>query len=103
MKHTILLTLLPGVLLLTACNDGNYKPNTVDQHFGLAYKQVTQAQILNPQAAQNPPLDPPKKMDGYAGQNTIDTFREGYSNVEETQSININMGGNGGGGSSGGN
>ncbi len=102
MTQTPLFALLSGCLLLSACNDGNYKPNTVDQHFGLAYKQVTQAQILNPEAAQNPPLDPSKTMDGYAGQNTIDAFREGYSTVEDTQNISINVGG-GGGGSSGGN
>jgi len=83
-----------SALLLTACNDANYKPTTVDENFGMAYKQVTQAQILNPEAAQNPPLNPPKRLDGYAGANTMDAYREGFSNVEETQAVEISVGGN---------
>ena len=81
-----------STLLVVACNDANYKPTTVDQNFGMAYRQVTQAQILNPKAAQNPPLDPPKHMDGYAGANTIDAFRDGFSAIEETQAISISVG-----------
>ena len=84
-----------STLLVVACNDANYKPTTVDQNFGMAYRQVTQAQILNPEAAQNPPLDPPKHMDGYAGANTIDAFRDGFSAIEETETLSISVGADG--------
>jgi len=83
-------------LLLTSCNDANYKPTEVDRNFGLAYKQVTQAQILNPDAAQNPPARPSKQMNGEAGENTLRTYREGFSTIEESQPVEISIGGSSG-------
>ena len=93
-NHWNLLAL--SALLLTACNDANYKPIEVDKNFGLAYKQVTRAQILNPDAAQNPPLRPSKQMNGEAGENSIEAYREGFSTVEESQPVEISIGGSSG-------
>ena len=92
-----------SALLLTACNDANYKPTTVDENFGMAYKQVTQAQILNPDAALNPPLNPPKRLDGMTGEAALGAYREGFASVERTDSVEISIGGSDSGGSSGGN
>ena len=81
-----------STLILTACGDANYKPSNVDANFGKSVKHMVQAQILNPDAAQNPPTEPPKHMDGYAGGNTLDALREGFSTVEKLDSIQISIG-----------
>lgn len=83
-----------STLLLSACGDANYRPSAVDDNFGKSVNHMLQAQILNPQAAQNPPSEPPKHMDGYAGENTIEALREGFSTIEEPQSIEISVGDN---------
>ncbi len=89
-----------STLILTACGDANYKPSNVDANFGKSVKHMVQAQILNPDAAQNPPTEPPKHMDGYAGVNTLDALREGFSTVEQLDSIEISIGDSSGGSSS---
>lgn len=83
-----------SVLLLTACNDTNYKTSAIDENFGLAYKQVTQAQILNPDAAENPATEAPKDMDGQAGEGVINAFHQGFQTMEQTESISISVGDN---------
>ena len=96
MKNNKCLNLLAvSALLLTACNDSNYRPTQVDNNFGAAYKQITQAQILNPDAALNPPLDPPKNMDGQAGEATMQSYRDSFSTTQESQSVEISSGGGG--------
>ena len=80
-----------SALILSACGDANYRPSAVDDNFGKSVKHMMQAQILNPQAAQNPPTEPPKHMDGYAGENTIEAFRETFSTIEEVSPIDITV------------
>jgi len=101
MKNNKCLNLLAiSALLITGCNDSNYRPTQVDNNFGSAYEQVTQAQILNRDAALNPPLNPPKNMDGQAGQATIQSYRDSFSTMQQSQSVEISSGGSGGGSSS---
>ncbi|MEO1878522.1 MAG: hypothetical protein ABGX40_00980 [Methylococcales bacterium] len=75
------------LLLLTACGNANHRPTQVDNNFGKAMKHMLQAQILNPQAAQNPPLAPPKHMDGEAGGATIKAYRQSFSTLTESQAV----------------
>lgn len=96
MKNTIFIL---TVLLLTACTDTNHKPLALDDNFGRAYRQVMQAQILNPYAAQYPPMAV-KKMEGDIGRNIMETYREGYDRRQRIQPVNINIGGSNSGSTS---
>jgi len=101
MKIPALPVLMAGTLWLAGCADGNHRPYVLDDSFGKTVNHLVKAQIANPQAAANPPADAPNTMDGYAGVNAINGYREGFSQVaEQPQGLTINIGG--AGGSSGG-
>lgn len=86
-------------LLLSACVDNGYKPVALDSNYGRSVKQVMQAQFLNPQAAANPSKKVSNKLDGQTGQNIMNTYRQGFSQREQVQSVNINLGGSSSGSS----
>ena len=81
MKMHILPALLAGALGLAGCADGNYRPYRLDDSFGNSFKQLVKASIANPQAAANPPVNAPRKMDGYAGVNIMKSFRASFGVV----------------------
>jgi hypothetical protein len=78
MKMLILPALLAGALCLAGCADGNYRPYRLDDSFGKSAKQMVKASIADPQAAANPPLNAPRKMDGYAGVTIMKSFRASF-------------------------
>ncbi len=84
-----------AALLLTACTDSSHKPLALDDNFGRAYRQIKQAQILNPYAAKYPPL-PVRQMEGDVGREVMDGYRKSFDKTEEVQSVNINIGGSSG-------
>lgn len=88
-----------ALCLLSACADGNHRPYALDKNFGQIQQQMMQAQIADPQAAQNPPPDSPRKMDGYAGTNTMQGYRDGFGQglSQPQQEMTINIGGSSGG------
>jgi hypothetical protein len=96
MKISTIPALMAGVLCLAGCADGNYKPYVLDDSFGKSAKQLVKASIADPQAAANPPADSPRKMDGYAGVNTINSYRQGFSQLTQPQGLTINIGGSSG-------
>jgi hypothetical protein len=78
--------------LLLACADSNYTMPRLDGHFGQTHKQLLQAQMVNPEAALNPSPNPPEKLDGYAGFQTMKSYREGFAQtIEPSQDISINL------------
>ncbi len=81
------------MLATTACTAFQNEPVVYDSTFGQSVNQIKQAQILNPEAANNPPLDPPKKLDGYIGERAIEQYRKDLGKRESTKSVNINLGG----------
>lgn len=101
MKSYTLPALIAGALLLTACADGKYEPQVLDDSFGQTARHMVKAQIADPQAAENPPADSPRKMDGYAGVNVMRGYRQSFGGEIETQGININIGTVGGSSSGG--
>lgn len=103
MNYKTILTAAISGLMLTACADGTYRPYNLDDKFGQVEKQMVKAQIADPEAAENPPADSPRRMDGYAGVNTLKSYRNGFSQTAEPQGLTINIGGaSGGSGGSGG-
>ncbi|MFZ2170081.1 MAG: hypothetical protein WAW61_10640 [Methylococcaceae bacterium] len=102
MKISTIPALVAGVLWLAGCADGNFRPYVLDDSFGKTAKQMVNASIANPQAAKNPPADSPRKMDGYAGVNTINSYRQTFSQIEQPQGLTINIGGSSGSSGSGG-
>jgi hypothetical protein len=102
MKTLTIPVLMVGALWLIGCADGNHRPYTLDDSFGKTANHLVKAQISDPQAAANPPADSPRKMDGYAGVNTIRTFRNAFGQDTQPQPLTINIGGATGSGSSSG-
>jgi cell division protein ZapA (FtsZ GTPase activity inhibitor) len=88
-----------AAIMLCGCADGNYRPYNLDDRWGQSQQQALRAQIADPQAAENPLPDSPRKMDGYAGVNTMRTYRDGFGQNVQPQGLTINIGGGTGGGS----
>jgi len=99
MKQFSLPFLMSGFLVLSGCADGNYLPYKVDDKFGQTTRQIAKVSIADPQAAENPPADSPKRRDGYVGQYTLDGYRTSFGQVSQPQGLTINIGS--GSGSSG--
>lgn len=89
-------------LLLSACADNGYKPVVLDSQFGKSVKQVSQAQLLNPKVAANPSQKISKKLDGLAGQNIMNSYRQSFGQTQQVQNVTINVGGSSSGSSSSG-
>ncbi|MGR8980024.1 MAG: hypothetical protein ACU84H_08050 [Gammaproteobacteria bacterium] len=102
MKALTFASLITALLLTAGCADGNYRPYTLDDSFGKTARHMVQAQIADPEAAAHPLPDSPRKMDGYAGVQTLDGYRGGFGQVSQPEGLTINIGGAGGGSSSGG-
>jgi hypothetical protein len=93
------LILTASAALLLACADGRYQPRLVDSNFGKTVNSVKYAQIADKEAAAHPPVNSPRKMDGYAGVNVMSTYRDGFATqIEQPPSVNINIGGASSGG-----
>ncbi len=96
--HTIP-ALMAGAVLLAGCADGNYRPYTLDDSFGKTVNHWVTAQIADPQAAKHPQANSAAIMDGYAGGNTMRTFRNAFGQdtpVQPPQQMTIgNISGSG--------
>ena len=103
MKIQTIPALMAGAIWLAGCADGNFRPYRLDDSFGKTVNQTVKASISDPQAAENPPVDSPRKMDGYAGVQTLGTYRNSFGQTNQIQglTINIGSGSSGSGGSSG--
>ena len=99
MKMHTLPALLAGALWLAGCADGNYRPYTLDDSFGKTVNRLVTAQIADPQAAKHPKAKSAALMDGYAGGNTMRTFRNAFGQdapVQPPQQMTIgNISGSG--------
>jgi type IV pilus biogenesis protein CpaD/CtpE len=103
MKTFTFTTLTAAALFLSACADGRHNPDVLDKNFGQTNRAIVNAQIANPQAAQNPAPNSPQIMDGYNGNGIMDGYRQGFQQSGAmSQPIVVNIGGAGGGGSSSG-
>ena len=78
MKMHTLPAVMAVALWLAGCADGNFRPYRLDDSFGNSAKQLVKASIADPQAAANPPVNAPRKMDGYAGVNIMKSFRANF-------------------------
>jgi hypothetical protein len=99
MKTLIFTTLTAAALFLSACADGRHNLDVLDKNFGQTNKAIMNAQIANPQAAQNPAPNSPQIMDGYSGVGIMGGYRQGFQESSAaSQPIVVNIGGAGGGG-----
>jgi hypothetical protein len=93
MTSTIKLSgaVLSAALLLTACTWSD--PVRVEQDFGKSVRNMVKAQTYNPEASRNPPVDPPKRLDGTKGNRALETYRGDVARPAEVeQPIRINIG-----------
>ncbi|WP_305907143.1 hypothetical protein Q9L42_017515 [Methylomarinum sp. Ch1-1] len=80
-------------IILAACGDANHRPVEMDRNFGQSVRQLTRAQIANPDAAEHPLPDSPRKMDGESGTNTMQGYRDAYGQQVISQPVIIDVGG----------
>jgi hypothetical protein len=101
MKKITLISFLLGTLgTLISCADGNWRPYRVDRSFGQVNTQLIQAQIADQHAAKYPPTGRQGDLDGYAGFQTMKSYRQGFAqSIQPSSGISINLnsvGGNSG-------
>jgi hypothetical protein len=99
-RYSLILT----TLLVSACADNGYNPIALDANYGRSVRQVTQAQYLNPQAAAKPSTKVYTKLDGQAGQNIMNGYRQSFSQSNSNQNegvTTVNIGSFSSSGSSG--
>ena len=71
------LKLIPACLaVIIVCVGCASKTERLDNDFGKSYRNMVEAQIYNPDAARNPPLDPPMTLDGEKGELILKTYRQ---------------------------
>jgi len=89
-KTSVLFALL--LLLLTACADWNSEPLRLDAQFGTSTREIMHAQILNPNAGTENDNVYPQTLDGQAGEQTMQAYRQNAQNEGEVQPVTINIG-----------
>lgn len=60
-------------------------PVRVEEDFGNSVRHMIQAQIHDPQAAANPPVDPPMNLDGAKADNILKSYRKDVSKPEQIE------------------
>ena len=75
MKFSAIHVALAAALL--ALLAGCESTSKIEADFGNAYRNMVAAQIHNPEAARNPPADPPLTMDGQRASDVMDKYRSG--------------------------
>lgn len=72
-----------GPVLLAGCTGAD--PVRVEQDFGKSVRNMVSAQIYDPEAARDPPSDPPLEMDGQKSENVLRTYRSDVSKPQEVR------------------
>lgn len=76
--------------LLTGCS--HWDPVAVEEDFGNSVHHMIQAQTYDPEAARNPPADPPTELDGQKASEVLKAYRKDVAKPEEVEdAININI------------
>lgn len=89
MRTIITLTAIPFLALLTACST-NPQESLV---FGESVKQVTEMQIMNPDAREQYGTEVYGQMDGQMGENAMDVYRSDIDKPQEVKNeIQVNIG-----------
>ncbi len=57
----------------------------VEEDFGNSVRNMIQAQTYNPDAARNPPSEPPKVLDGTVGRRVLETYRGDVAPPRKTE------------------
>lgn len=74
-KTTIgLLTMLASSFVLMAC--ASTDATRVEEDFGNSVRHMVNAQIYDPEAAKNPPKDPPMGIDAIQAESVLEVYRE---------------------------
>jgi len=83
-------SLILPVSLMTGCSSGG---TLSERNFGMSVRQMTEAQIYDPEAAANPSPHPANVRDGKLGLHIIDVYRADVAAPEKVQQdITINVG-----------
>lgn len=69
--------------LLSACTSTDAV--RVEEDFGNSVRNMIQAQTYNPEAARNPPSEPPTVLDGPKGGKVLDEYRGDVSDPQQTE------------------
>jgi hypothetical protein len=84
-----------GLFMTLAVGCTSTDPIRVEQDFGNSVRNMVQSQIYDPEAAYNPPADPPTALDGPMVGEALKSYRESVGKPSETQQdlpLNIRMG-----------
>ncbi len=81
--HIYAAAISAAVLLAAGCTSND--PVRVEQDFGKSVRQMIDAQIYDPTAAHNPPVDPPTQLDGNKAEAGLGAYREDVPRPEAVQ------------------
>jgi len=92
MNYTIR-KLFYGIAVVTLFSGCSTNQNLLEQDFGKAYRNMVAEQIYDPNAAMNPPVEPPERLDGDRASNVIETYRKGEtSETNMAPAVSIKLG-----------
>ena len=77
--------MLLGLFSTMGCTTTSTDPIRVEQDYGNSVRHMIQAQTYNPEAAENPPLEPPEGIDGPKGRRVLETYRTDVSKPKEVE------------------
>ncbi len=87
------IALISGLIFITGCSTTSTDPVRVEQDYGNSVRNMVQAQILDPEAAENPPEEAPTGLDGRNAEAVLKSYRGDVSKpkqVDKPVQININ-------------
>lgn len=90
-QRSILLGVIFSLSTLAGC--AITEPARVDEDFGNSVRNMIDAQIYNPEAARNPPTEPPLALDGPKAEKVLEVYRDDVAKPRKIeQPIRIEVG-----------
>lgn len=81
------------VAMLSATGCSSTDPVRVEEDFGNSVRNMVNAQIYNPNAAKNPPAEPPLALDGEKADKVLEAYRgDVYKPEKAERPISIRIG-----------
>lgn len=77
-------------VFVTGCSSTD--PTRVEADYGNSVRNMIEAQIYDPEAANNPPSEPPTSLDGGYAEEVLEAYRDNVSKPEDVKrSISIEI------------
>lgn len=84
--------IMVAIAVITVFTGCSTTPNELELNYGKAYRNMIAEQIYNPDAALNPPTNPPESFDGERASDVLNKYRGDDNSQAQKPTVSIQLG-----------